>query len=45
MLVNNVGGRERTREQYGRLLKESGFQLVDERPLRLDMAVLIARPG
>ncbi|GAA4228379.1 hypothetical protein GCM10022254_18370 [Actinomadura meridiana] len=43
MLVNNVGGRERTREQYGRLLREAGFELVGERPLRLDMAVLIAR--
>lgn len=45
MLVNNVGGRERSREQYRRLLDEAGFVVVDERPLRLDMSVTIARPA
>ncbi|RFS84339.1 hypothetical protein D0T12_19685 [Actinomadura spongiicola] len=43
MLVNNVGGRERSREQYRSLLDEAGFVVVDERPLRLDMSVTIAR--
>ncbi|WP_171064434.1 methyltransferase [Actinomadura soli] len=45
MLVNNVGGRERTREQYRRLLEEAGFLVVAERPLRLDISVIIARPA
>ncbi|TDB83237.1 SAM-dependent methyltransferase [Actinomadura sp. KC216] len=45
MLVNNVGGRERTRDQYRRLLAEAGFQVVGEKPLRLDVSVTIATPA
>jgi hypothetical protein len=44
MAVNNVGGRERTDEEYRRLLRTAGFDLVDTRPLALDMAVLTAVP-
>lgn len=44
MAVNNIGGRERTDEEYRRLLRVAGFDLVDIRPLALDMAVLTAVP-
>ncbi|MFI0404418.1 methyltransferase [Actinomadura sp. 3N508] len=45
MLVNNVGGRERTRGHYRRLLAEAGFQAVGEKTLRLDVSVIIAAPA
>ncbi|MGI5230672.1 methyltransferase [Actinoallomurus sp. CA-142502] len=45
MAVNNLGGRERTDEEYRRLLRAAGFDLVDIRPLTLDMAVLTAVPA
>lgn len=45
MAVNNMGGRERTDEEYRRLLRTAGFELVDIRPLTLDMAVLTALPA
>jgi hypothetical protein len=44
MSVNNLGGRERTQDEYHRLLRSAGFHLVDARPLALDMAVLTAAP-
>jgi hypothetical protein len=40
-----VGGRERTRAEYRRLLGSAGFRLVDERPLPLDMSILLAQPA
>ncbi|MGH3239060.1 MAG: methyltransferase [Spirillospora sp.] len=43
MLVSLAGARERTREEYRLLLAESGFEVVGERALRLDMSVTIAR--
>ncbi|TYB44177.1 hypothetical protein FXF69_24815 [Actinomadura chibensis] len=43
MLVNNVGGRERTRDEYRRLLGRAGFTVIGERPLRLDISVTVAR--
>lgn len=45
MLVNNVGGRERSSEQYRALLGEAGFLVVGERHLPLDMAVTLACPA
>lgn len=45
MLVNNVGGQERTRAQYQLLLEEAGWMVVDERPLSLDMSVIMACPA
>ncbi|MCO6009759.1 acetylserotonin O-methyltransferase [Actinoallomurus purpureus] len=45
MAVNNIGGRERTHEEYRRLLRVAGFRLVDTRPLALDMAALTAVPA
>lgn len=45
MAVNNIGGRERTDGEYRRLLRAAGFDLVDVRPLALDMAVLTAVPA
>ncbi|MEV5750414.1 methyltransferase [Actinoallomurus sp. NPDC052308] len=44
MAVNNIGGRERTDEEYRRLLRAAGFDLVDITPLALDMAALTAIP-
>ncbi|MDN3354136.1 methyltransferase [Actinomadura sp. DC4] len=44
MSVNNLGGRERTHEEYRRLLRSAGFSLIDARPLALDMAALTAAP-
>lgn len=44
MMVNNVGGRERTIDEYEHLLHRSGFVLRDRRPLRLEMEALLARP-
>lgn len=44
MCVNNIGGRERTQEEYRRLLDSARFCLVDVRPLALDMAALTAAP-
>jgi hypothetical protein len=44
MMVNNVGGRERTIDEYERLLGRSGFLLRDRRPLGLEMQALLARP-
>ncbi len=44
MAVNNIGGRERTYEEYRRLLRLAGLQLADVRPLALDMAALTAVP-
>ncbi|GAA4638726.1 hypothetical protein GCM10023196_097610 [Actinoallomurus vinaceus] len=44
MSVNNIGGRERTVDEYRELLTSAGFYLIDERPLVLDMAVLTAAP-
>ncbi|MGH3373553.1 MAG: methyltransferase, partial [Actinoallomurus sp.] len=44
MSVNNLGGRERTQDEYRRLLHSAGFYLVDARPLALDMAALTAAP-
>ncbi|MEU4803900.1 methyltransferase [Actinosynnema sp. NPDC023587] len=43
MMVNNVHGRERTLGEYRDLLCAGGFELVESRPLPLDMAVLVAR--
>ncbi|MEU6149157.1 methyltransferase [Actinosynnema sp. NPDC047251] len=43
MMVNNVHGRERTLGEYRELLCANGFELVESRPLPLDMAVLVAR--
>ncbi|MEV0679175.1 methyltransferase [Actinosynnema sp. NPDC050436] len=43
MMVNNVHGRERTLGEYRELLRGCGFELVESRPLPLDMAVLVAR--
>ncbi|MEU8309835.1 methyltransferase [Actinomadura sp. NPDC048955] len=45
MLVNNLGGRERTRGQYRHLLEEAGFLVAGERPLPLDMSAIIACPA
>src|SRR5262249_28970706 len=45
MAVNNIGGGERTYEEYRRLLRVAGFHLVDTRPLALDMAALTAVPA
>jgi hypothetical protein len=44
MSVNNIGGRERTKEEYQRLLNEAGFSLLDARPLALDMEAMTAAP-
>ncbi|GAA0320012.1 hypothetical protein GCM10010151_07130 [Actinoallomurus spadix] len=44
MAVNNIGGRERTDEEYRRLLRAAGFDLVGIAPLALDMAALTAVP-
>jgi hypothetical protein len=44
MSVNNLGGRERTEDEYRRLLHSAGFSLIDTRPLALDMAALTAAP-
>lgn len=44
MMVNNVGGRERTIDEYRRLLRRSGFALLDRSPLGLEMEALLARP-
>lgn len=44
MMVNNVGGRERTTDEYEHLLRRSGFVLRDRRPLKLEMEALVARP-
>ena len=43
MMVNNLGGRERTVAEYRALLHAAGFELHAEHPLPLDMAVLLAR--
>jgi hypothetical protein len=45
MMVNNVGGRERTIDEYERLLRRSGFLLRDRTSLGLDMEALLARPA
>lgn len=45
MAVNNIGGRERTYEEYRHLLRLAGLRLVDIRPLALDMAALTAMPA
>lgn len=45
MAVNNIGGRERTYEEYRKLLRLAGLRLVDARPLALDMAALTAVPA
>lgn len=45
MLVNNVGGRERTRAEYRELLENAGFAVVDERQLPHDMTVTMACPA
>lgn len=42
-MMCNVGGRERTADQYSRLLREAGFELVDVAPLPLGGHVLHAR--
>lgn len=44
MMVNNVGGRERTIDEYERLLDRGGLTLRDRTPLGLDMEALLARP-
>ncbi|WP_131735518.1 methyltransferase [Actinomadura roseirufa] len=44
MLCNNVGGRERTRGEYQRLLRNAGWLLTGERHLSLDFSVLMACP-
>lgn len=45
-LVNSSeGGRERTRQEYDRLLREAGYQVVGERALGLDLAVIMACPA
>jgi hypothetical protein len=44
MYVNNVGGRERTIDEYQQLLSAAGFCLTDTRPLELDMVALTALP-
>jgi O-methyltransferase domain/Dimerisation domain len=44
MMVNNVGGRERTIDEYERLLRRGGFLLRQRRPLGLEMEALLARP-
>ncbi|MFI1583561.1 methyltransferase [Embleya sp. NPDC020630] len=43
-MMTNARGRERTVAEYRALLAEGGFELLDLRPLPLDMAVLTARP-
>jgi 2-polyprenyl-3-methyl-5-hydroxy-6-metoxy-1,4-benzoquinol methylase len=45
MMVNNVGGRERTTAEYHDLLRKAGFTVTAERPLSLDMTVQIAQPS
>jgi hypothetical protein len=45
VMVNNVGGRERTLGEYQSLLADSGFVLQDTRSLLLDLKILIARPA
>ena len=42
-MMCNVGGRERTVDQYAGLLRDAGLELVDHSPLPLDAAVLRAR--
>ncbi len=42
MAVNNIGGRERTYEEYRRLLSLAGLRLADARPLTFDMAAMTA---
>jgi O-methyltransferase domain len=44
MMVNNVGGRERTRSQYQELLADAGFEVRTWHPLPLEMELLIAAP-
>lgn len=39
-----TGGQERTRNEFGRLLRDAGFELDDVRSLPLDMKLLVARP-
>ena len=42
-MMANVGGRERTHDDYRALLATAGFDLAESRPLPLDMEVLVAR--
>lgn len=44
MAVNNIGGRERTEEEYRRLLRLAGLRPAGIQPLALDMAALTAVP-
>ncbi|MCX4775976.1 methyltransferase [Streptomyces sp. NBC_01264] len=42
-MMCNVGGRERNREHYARLLADAGLELLDHTPLPLEAYVLHAR--
>jgi hypothetical protein len=44
-MLANVGGRERTRAEYRRLLQAAHFDPIEEHRLPLDMSVLVARPA
>lgn len=44
MLVMTPGGRERTRAEFARLLKDAGLELVGARPTRSPLTIFEARP-